>query len=72
MFYAKHALLIACFGVYLVCIHLVLLLLMVQGKGKLNGVATLVYGLGTMNIASFRGMTFDLITKVWVWSLGTL
>ena len=45
---------------------------MVQGKGKLNGVATLVYGLGTMNIASFRGMTFDLITKVWVWSLGTL
>ena len=50
-----------------------LAILWAQGKGKIKiGVATYLYGLGTMNIVSFQERTFDLTTRVWVRNLGIL
>ena len=44
----------------------------VCGHNEQFGVATQLYGLGTMNVASFQESTIDLTSKVWVRNLGTV
>ena len=41
-------------------------------RGLLESPPSFCNNLGTIYIASSRGRTFDLITKIWVQSLGTL
>ena len=44
----------------------------VDTRGLLESPPSFCNGLGTIYISSFRGRTFDLTTRIWVRSLGTL